>query len=110
MSKPSSVGEIAGTSPTSPDEVLEVESADATLQATKSIGGQYGYVTNLLQQLNAILVTNDYSQAANVLDLQTRIKAGHVRYSRALQDFCRVLGEGSERERDYKSQLQAREN
>ena len=65
MSEPHPSSEVAGTPPTSQDELLvstepllrrSVElTSDVALTATKSIGGQYGHVTKLLQQLYVLL-------------------------------------------------------
>ena len=95
MSEPGSSSEAAGTPPTSQGEVListkpllrrSVEStSDVALTATKSIGGQYGHVTKLLQQLYVILDSSDYPQACDVLELQNRIKVAHTKYSKAVR-------------------------
>ena len=120
MSEPGSSREVAGTSPTSQGEVListepllrrSVEStSDVALTATKSIGGQYGHVTKLLQQLYVILDSSDYPQACDVLELQNRIKVAHTKYSKAVREFCIVLGEGSERGKEYMGQLKTRDD
>ena len=120
MSEPGSSSEVAGTPPTSQGEVListepvlrrSVEStSDVALTATKSISGQYCHVTKLFQQLYVILDSSDYPQACDVLELQNRIKVAHTKYSKAVREFCTVLGEGSERGKEYMGQLKARDD
>ena len=120
MSKPRASSEVAGAPPTSRDESLasteplhrrSVEStSDVVVTATKSIGGQYGYVTKLLQQLYVILDSSDYPQACDALELKNRIKVAHTRYSKTVRKFCTVLREGSERGKEYMGQLKARDD
>ena len=82
---------------------------DAILIATKSIGGQRGYVTKLLQHLGAVIESGDHSLASKVLELQQQIKSAQEKYSRSVKVFCQTLDEKGDRGEEYMEQLQARD-
>ena len=94
------------------DEIPNTSSAmglgSDVLSATRTIGGQHGYVTKLLQELNGILDLDDYSRASDVLDLQARVKTAHHKYSDSIKSFCDTLQDNSKRKREYDSQLDIR--
>jgi len=79
------------------------------LNVVKSIGGQHGQVTKLLQQLISILDSGNHSRASEVFELQGWIKLAQDKYARSVREFCQTLGSESERCKVYTDQLQARD-
>ena len=55
-------------------EVQEVPASDATLSATRSIGGQRGYCTKLMQQVWLILNEKEYRRAREVVELKAQLE------------------------------------
>ena len=89
-------------------EVQEVPASDATLSATRRIGGQRGYCTKLMQQVWLILNEKEFRRAREVVELKAQLEKSHEVYAASVEEFCKSLDQESPRYQEYMLQLNSR--
>ena len=89
-------------------EVQEVPASDATLSATRRIGGQRGHCTKLMQQVLLIVNEKEFHRAREVADLKNQLDRSHEGYTTSVEEFCKPLDQDSPRYQEYMLQLNAR--